>query len=279
MARRNLRAGRVDKRGALRLAATLFVLILTMWILGAHHVASFEDEFGLFAIGLANAAIVAGTFWLVYLSIEPFARRHWPAMLVTWTRMIAGGWRDPMVGRDLLVGAAAGSLITILSGPLRRLIPVWLGQPPPPPRGFLDLTSVPKTIAWLLSAPGVAITWVFALLMFLVLVRRLVRRQWIAAVIVTAIFSLGFLGLPNPELTLPLGALVTGGLVVIAIRFGLLAALVCEATRRALDFFVTTPDPSAWYFYPGALAIAAVLAVATWGYLTTKAPSAAPAQV
>ena len=279
MARRNVRAGRVDKRGASRLGATLFILILAMWVSGGHHVASLEGELRVFVIGLANAVLVAGTFWLVYLAIEPFARRHWPEMLVTWTRLIAGGWRDPMVGRDLLVGAAAGSLITLLGGPLRRLIPVWLGQPPPPPRGFFDISSAPKTIAWLLSSPGVAITWVFALLMFLVLVRRLVRRQWIAAVIVTALFTVMYLGLPNPEVALPLGALSTAGLVVIAIRFGALAALVCEATRRALDTFVLTPDPSAWYFYPGALAIAGVLAVAIWGYVTTKAPVSAPAEI
>ena len=46
--------------------------------------------------------------WLAYLGIEPWIRRHWPASLISWSRLLAGSFRDPLVGRDVLLGAAFG---------------------------------------------------------------------------------------------------------------------------------------------------------------------------
>ena len=36
-------------------------------------------------------------------------RRRWPATLVSWSRLLAGGFRDPLVGRDVLFGCLLGS--------------------------------------------------------------------------------------------------------------------------------------------------------------------------
>ena len=36
-------------------------------------------------------------------------RRRWPQTLISWTRVLAGRLRDPLVGRDVLVGAACGN--------------------------------------------------------------------------------------------------------------------------------------------------------------------------
>jgi serine/threonine-protein kinase len=271
MARRNLRAGRGDRRGANRLAAAAFVLQFLMWALGAHHVSALE-EFDIFAIGLADATMLALFFWLVYVALEPFMRRHWPRMLISWTRLLAGGWRDPLVGRDLLVGASAGALIGILMGPIRRYIPGWIGEAPPVPRGMAgDPSSVRSGLAWLIQPPVFSLAWVLGLVMFLVIVRRVVRQEWIAGIVVALLFSANYLGIPPLHVTLPLVAVTTGVLVVVAIRFGLLAALVCQTCSVWLGQFVMTADPSAWYFYVGAIAMGLVLALAVWG-LRTSAP-------
>ena len=157
-------------------------------------------------------------------------------------------------------------------GPIRRYIPGWFGELPPTPRGFFgDPSSVRNGLAWLINAPALAIWWILALVMFLVFVRRLVRFQWLAAIIVAVFFSANYLGAPVPRVTLPLAAVTTGLLVVIAIRFGLLAALICRTCEYWLEYWVMTPDPSAWYFYIGAIAIGLVLALALWGLHTTTA--------
>ncbi|MEP7132214.1 MAG: serine/threonine-protein kinase, partial [Acidobacteriota bacterium] len=270
LARGNLRAGRGDRRGAARLAAVATLLQLSMWALGAHHVSGLA-ELDVFANGLAGAVLMGVFFWIVYVALEPFMRRHWPRMLISWTRLFAGGWKDPLVGRDLLVGASAGALIGVVLG-LRRLIPVWLGEPPPLPKSLAcDPSSIRTGLAWLMSTPALAITWVLGLVMFLVLVRRVVRFEWIAAIIVSLFFTANTLGTPPLYVTVPVYAITTGLLVVVAIRFGLLAALVCHTCSQWLATYVMTPDPSAWYFYPGAIAIGLVLSLALWGLRTTTA--------
>ena len=133
------------------------------------------------------------------------------------------------------------------------------------------------SVAWLISTLMVALVWVLAVILFLVLGKRLFRREWVAAIVVALFFSLNFLGLPSPQVTLPIAALSTGLLVVIAIRFGLLAAIVCEGTSRLLSAFVITTDTSAWYFYLGPLAAGVVLAVALWGFRIAKVPASASA--
>ena len=277
MARRNLRMGRGDRRGAARLAAAVVVLQLAMWALGAHHVSTM-DEIDVLGYGLAGAALLGSIAWIVYVALEPIMRRHWPGMLITWTRLLAGGWKDPLVGRDLLVGASSGALIGILMGPIRRYIPIWSGEPAPIPRGFLsDPSSARNGLAWLLNSPAYAIWWVLALVMFLVLLRRVVRVEWLAAILVVVLFSANYLGSPLPRVTLPMAAATTGILAFVAIRFGLLAALVCRTCEYWLEYWVMTPDPSAWYFYVGAIAMLLVLALAVWGLRTTTQGSASPA--
>ena len=42
------------------------------------------------------------------------SRRFSPDSLIGWTRLISGRWRDPDVGRDILIGISAGLAMTVL---------------------------------------------------------------------------------------------------------------------------------------------------------------------
>ena len=35
-----------------------------------------------------------GMVWVFYLAFEPYARRLWPRMLVSWVRVLGGHFRD-----------------------------------------------------------------------------------------------------------------------------------------------------------------------------------------
>ena len=109
LVRHNLRSGRSDRRGALRLAAAIGGLTLIMWILGGHHVRN-SDEGWLFLEAFSNAAGTGLIYWILYAALEPFARRRWPEMLISWQRALSGRWRDPLVGRDALIGAVVGTV-------------------------------------------------------------------------------------------------------------------------------------------------------------------------
>jgi hypothetical protein len=75
---------------------------LLLYVFAAHHAGNPLDE-----VPFARDAIfllLGRTFRLTlyYLAMEPFVRRIWPTALISWTRAVSGGWRDPLVGRDLL---------------------------------------------------------------------------------------------------------------------------------------------------------------------------------
>lgn len=103
LARRNLRLGRGDRKGALRLALYFFFINFLFWGLLAHHLPT-TDEVGLFLEILAYATFDACAFSFLYMAIEPYVRRRWPHRIIAWNRLLAGNFRDPLVGRDLLVG-------------------------------------------------------------------------------------------------------------------------------------------------------------------------------
>ncbi len=50
-------------------------------------------------------------------------RRHAPEALIGWTRFIDGRLADPLVGRDILFGHAAGVLVRLLN-----LVPLALSE-------------------------------------------------------------------------------------------------------------------------------------------------------
>ena len=73
------------------------------------------DEVSQFFEAVATGLLVAGIAWLVYLALEPYARRFWPHVLISWTRLLSGRIRDPLVGRDLLVGILSGAAIAVFA--------------------------------------------------------------------------------------------------------------------------------------------------------------------
>jgi serine/threonine-protein kinase len=128
LARRNLRLGRGDRRGAFRIALFMFVVFVLPWVLGGDHVADFS-EVGLLLQQISWGLFFSGSVWVIYIALEPHARRLWPDLLISWTRLLAGRYRDPLVGRSILAGGVCFvgfSLVLYLA----YLIQGWLGIPP-----------------------------------------------------------------------------------------------------------------------------------------------------
>jgi len=271
VARHNLRAGRGDRRGAIRIGAAVVILQGAMWVLGAHHVAS-ADEGWILIVGFTNAVAMGAGFWVVYIALEPFARRRWPEMLISWTRALSGRWRDPLVGRDLLIGALVGTALGLLMGPIRVLLPLRLGIPATPhPLDATTPTTPGLAVAWLISIFVFSAFWVLGLVFLLALARLLVRRGWLAGLIVTllyaAIYAVGY-GL---AITIPLALISVGILVATTVRFGILAAIAMETCRRIFGYRIYSSDPSNWIFYAGMIAVAGLLVLAWWATKTALA--------
>ena len=272
LARRNLRLGRGDRRGASRLAAFVFAAGAVAWFFGAHHVPN-ADEFGLLFEFLAWGFFWSCSVWVLYIALEPYVRRRWPATLVSWSRLLVGGFRDPLVGRDVLAGCLLASF-TIAVQRLAWFVFFWLGYPPAQPSSgpqwqFLGARTILADRAFaLIVAP---LFWL-AELFFLFLLRALLRKEWAAAV--AFVFLSTFIAAAGSGLdpVASVGVLIFGSLaVVVMIRFGLLALVANYMVFSTLQNFPLTTQGSAWY---AGISLAGILLMATmafYGFYTSLA--------
>ncbi|MCP3979267.1 MAG: protein kinase [bacterium] len=248
VARRNLRLGRGDWRGAFRMASTLFVLAMTTWLLTAHHVKSTVSEVAKLGRAAQVALFISAIVWVFYLALEPYVRRMWPHALVSWARLLSGRVRDPLIGRDLVVGGLIGSAIYLLAL-LAKLGPGWAGRTPPRPlESIAVLHDVGTAFSLLAALPTNALAVSIGLLLLVLLLRLVLRRTW-AAVGAAFVLMAGLQMLQSASVGLGFAfSVATWGLILLAMtRFGLLAttfslffAYMCLQTPAATDL-------SVWY--------------------------------
>ncbi len=284
LARRNDGRGRSDRRGAARVAGFTLITSLAALLLGAGHVPDTLGEVELLARGAGPAFLRVAILWLFYLALEPYARRLWPRTLVGWARLLGGGLRDPVVGRDVLLGSAWGVALAVTLS-LTLLVPAWLAGVPAEPRVtrlWVTLGSTlwaAETLKFLLD--GVALS--LAALLLLSLLRLLLRREhWAASAL--ALLLAGVNTSMNFEnvgwLAVPIGLGVMTAYVLMLVRFGLLAVSVGLTVTNLLAALPLTPDPSAWHAQPTLLSLALVSALAAYGLRTALGgtrPLASPA--
>ncbi len=179
--RRSPNDRRFDARGATRVASFFLALGCLGWILGAHHVAHVGYEVTGFFQSLRNVLFLSAIAWLVYMAFEPYARRIWPDALVAWSRLLAGQWRDPMVAREVLVGACLGTLIAA-TDPLARWIAAASGRPPtrPASTSLGALLGPAHVLAELTNGVARSMLFAFGAVFLLVVFRWMFRKRALA---------------------------------------------------------------------------------------------------
>lgn len=111
---RNVKQGRADRSGALRAAIAIFLLTCLGELVRADVAPSASVVF--FDGGILATPLWTGMMlWLFYMAFEPAARRLLPGSLVSWSRLLRGGFTDPLLGRHALIGLAAGALAALLA--------------------------------------------------------------------------------------------------------------------------------------------------------------------
>jgi len=268
IALRNLRQGRSDRKGALRFALYLGT-VRFLWILAAHHVFT-GAEIDLLLSHLAWSMCRVGIVAVFYLAIEPYARRFWPRMLVSWMRILDGRLRDPLVGRDLLVGCLYGIAIATLMG-LFATIPQHFGWRPLAPEGSIwtaeSLRGLRHSVAAILAVHTTTVIATLIPLMFLLVFRLALRRTWLAAAATSLLAGLAF-SPENPAdraLFISLAPIVLFLFWFVLFRFGLLPILLGSSVADLFRQIPLTYDLSAWYSVPTLLSLAVVIGIAIWG--------------
>lgn len=269
LAHRNWKLGRSDRKRAFRLATILSVMMMTHWLLAAHHVPD-GSQLQIFFGGLYRAFFVFGLGGLLYLALEPYARKLWPRALVSWVRLLDGRFRDPIVGRDVLVGSVQGVGVLFVFY-LARMAPLWLGSVPPRPdlprhpALLLALRGVRESIAELIAVQINIATHILFLFIALLLLRLIFRKTSIAVGLhwMLYVFVYG-----SAFGYLPIVIAITAWHIVF-FRFGLVSIFVSTLITDALGGFPLTADPSAWHAYASFLVIGFCLALALYGFKTS----------
>src|ERR1043165_6819374 len=110
LAMMNLRHGRGDRPGAMRLGAVVFGAVLAKHLIGMHYTLALGPMWFAVMVAIAKASAFAILAWFCNIAVEPIIRRQRPATIVSWTRLLSGKWRDPLVARALLPGGATRGL-------------------------------------------------------------------------------------------------------------------------------------------------------------------------
>jgi len=275
LARRHLRSGRGDRRGAFRTAAVLIVSLGTGFLLGSRINGGPAVEYELLGVIAAVTLYVALNVWLFYLAFEPYVRRFWPQLLIGWTRALSGQLRDPLVGRDILVGVAAGTLGAFLIAS-RELVPRAFGLPLPSPQlptaiilyGTRFALSVALQLVRRAMVNAMQIVTVAALL------KILVGRTWIVltlgALLVLPVAMSGTFAAQQPLVEIAIALCGIALVFTVLLRFGLLSLLITFYVFLAIEAFPLTTDLSRPYAGAGMLLFAVITALSLFGFYSSR---------
>ena len=211
---------------------------------------------------------------MVYLAFEPFVRRRWPGRIISWSRVLAGGFRDPLVGRDILIGAVFGLAIIFCQFYLANLVPMWMGYAPGIP--WLDspatrLLGIRSFAFGFTQQIFAGVLQSFILLFFLLLLYMVLRRERIAAVVLWLITATALSLTQETIAAAPFAGLAAAMVVWVLYRYGLLALIVTIYFVHLMVFYPITSDFSAWYATDFVLALIIALALAGFGFYTSLA--------
>jgi hypothetical protein len=269
LARRNLAQGRGDRRGAYRLAVVFFAVQMALWLTRSHLTAS-VGTLGMFFIALATSAFYGMLIWTLYLGLEPYARRRWPHTLISWSSVLMGRVRDPVVGRDVLAGCLLGAAIPLI-GAVENAVALRSGVGNPSliePRVLLGMRGTLATC--LMAVPhGIRETLFFFLL--ILILRALLRNQWLAGAAYVLLWSATALGSKNLLVDLPLSAVLYAGFAYVMLRWGLLATAVGVFVVVVLGNAPFAIQSQAWYFDSEIFMLGIVVALAAWAFRTAIA--------
>jgi serine/threonine-protein kinase len=249
----------------------VFLLSTAGGLIGAHHVPVLGEEVDIIFLIVAYSITSAALTWLLYIALEPHIRRRWPKLIISWSRLMAGNFRDPMVGRDLLIGGLLGLLhgVWIIFG---TLLPRLLGIDSTPTviGDVLTLGSVRTMLALFLNSHVVMSVFLgFGFLFFLLLLYIVLRRQWLAIAamfVVVLLIELSAFAAAGPRYYSIASTLIALTIVTVVARFGLLATMAHQLFFFLAIMYPLTTDFSAWYAPSMVFALALAVGIAVYGF-------------
>ena len=266
---RNYSREKADVQGAARLGIAIFSIQMLLWLFKAHFVSSISS-LGLFVLAASSALFITVVVCALYLAIEPFVRKRWPHAIISWSRLMAGQIRDPLVGRDALYGVILGVSWALIFS-IFYLLRLRAGDAP-----ALGTTD------YLLGARGVIGSWLWhlatsvqgTLLFFFVMfiLRVILRKPWLAALAFVAVWtSMKTFGSHHVLIDVTTFAAIYAIAAFVVLRFGFIALATGMFTVDLLLNIPITTNLSSWYVGGSLFVLLTVTFLAIWGAYTSLA--------
>ena len=236
------------------------------WICDAHHVSSLKLETRLLLVAIGLASIHGGTLLVLYLAVEPYLRPYFGQRMISFRQLLAGQFRAPLVGRDILIGGVVAVCLSLLSR-LQVLAPTWLGSAPPEPLGIRE-TFLTHPWFWVFAWLGRAIPNAFIVLVFVFVLLLILRKNWLVAgvylLITVAASPAVFAGC---YVAASFNLIWQATLLFALFRFGLLALAAAYYFEHLLDLAPITTDFSAWYAGNSLVAVLIFVCLTVCGFV------------
>jgi len=271
----NWKAGRADLAGASRVGIFICLTLLVLVILGAHDVMATLIDQPALPIVAFNGLIGA----LAYIAIEPWVRRLWPQAMISWSRVLSGRWRDPIVARDVLVAILLALLTHCVRQGLYAYFMPGRGAAPSTGRSFgfsVDYLMGPRLVASNVAGYlGNGFGQAFQTFFLLFLCRALLRKAWLGALVFVAGMALIIVrplsGGPGQTWIDSISLMIV--FVVLAlpimIRFGFFAFAVWGFIGGLITQALLTSDFGAWYGQSSLVVLVVFSALALWAFRTS----------
>ncbi len=263
----NVKSGRADLNGTAKISLFFLVSLLVISLFRFDHVFTSSQEFNVLVEIIKFSLFWAVFGGLVYCALEPYVRRWWSEYLISWSRLLAGDFRDPMIGRDILVGGVLACftvLITILGEFINEF---GLGQERNINR-LVNWVATDSFSAWMTAMAfqlvnsiglGLGFLGVFLIVYFFI-------RNKKATVIVSGIFLVAWVVTRNDSTGTNLVVWISFVISVIPVffffnRFGIVTFISWSFFGNFINAFPKTFDPTNILFAPTVTALAIVFGI------------------
>jgi hypothetical protein len=261
---KKLRAAKVDYDGVVRLAVVVLLLEFVATVLRLESAATFYDGLSRLCMAVVRAVGIAGLLSVFYLTVDAYARRLWPHLLVTWNRLLLRRFDDPDVRFHTLVGVCVGCWWSFAAAAERTIVNAWGMNVRPMFAGERiaeKLHGFASALASYFGHVEQSLIYGLLFLLLLVVVRTWIRQPTWAAVVCALVLA---------PIVVPRGAhpytawlaMGLGGVVVsvwIMVRYGLLTIVVAILVATVLN---TTPMNVSSRAWTASISMCAILVVA-----------------
>src|SRR5260370_25419213 len=197
--------------------------------------------FDLISAAVADALWTGAQLWLAYIALEPVVRRLWPRTLISWTRVLAGRWKDPLVARDVLIGLLVGLGYDLVFAAGNAL---EMGASVASTSTYLDtLLGIQRTTSIVLNRLSVGLTAALLFFLLFFVMRFTLRKEWLASIAFVLFFLLRrALGSVNPVLTVASYIIIYGILVFMLLRCAVLTLVTPIYVKDLLPESLSTTN-------------------------------------